>query len=727
MIKHYIFHRALSFFIPLLLANAMHGQGISIGNYNVYYGHIHNHTRYSDGSGLPDQAYRYARDVAGLDFFGLSDHALLLDETEYLSTISVANYHNEDGKFVTFYGFEWTSSNFGHVSIINSKEFCSSRHTETSTFQQLIAWIDKHECIAFLNHPGRQDWAGEEFGHFTDFPHDKFVGMELWNKTIGFSRYYYNDGYYRNDEERGYYEEAVFRGWKIGAAGSEDNHSASWGTNCDYRTAVLADTLTRDAIYNAMKARRFFSTEDKNISISFTLNESEMGSTIKAKETQLQLLANDGNGEIFTMVTLYKNGVQYKSWEVNSARIEIQDTLITKSGENYYIRVTQNDKDEAVTSPIWIQGTEIQNIPPRVNIIYPQNNETIQAGKATTLAAEANDSDGKIKEILYYSNSSLIGKSYGLIHMLNFMPEEGTNNLYAIAIDNNSDSAFSDTITIIGKQTMPTQKGPQIKILSPKNENIFYLDSTFNITGFASGIDTNSQKIRLFVNNNQVEYSKNQLFSANYKAQDNIIEIIATIIDNKGNILLSDSVTCNAIKRQISPPIVYVSVTDKLKNDKKEVSIEVTIENVTGTISLVEIYGDESCIGSFTKAPYILNYRLRDSSEKIKAIAYYNLSSTATSAAITIDNQKTVIKKKSNSILFSTYPTILQKGSDLTIELSNIESANVSIVNEQGQTIFSTQLHNKISHITPPSLATGNYFIILEHKDLKDYKVISVL
>src|SRR5690349_2255667 len=34
----------------------------------VFFGNLHSHTSYSDGSGTPDQAYKYARDTAKVDF-----------------------------------------------------------------------------------------------------------------------------------------------------------------------------------------------------------------------------------------------------------------------------------------------------------------------------------------------------------------------------------------------------------------------------------------------------------------------------------------------------------------------------------------------------------------------------------------------------------------------------------------------------------------------------------
>ena len=40
----------------------------------VFFGNLHSHTSYSDGSGTPDQAYKWARDTAKLDFLAITEH-----------------------------------------------------------------------------------------------------------------------------------------------------------------------------------------------------------------------------------------------------------------------------------------------------------------------------------------------------------------------------------------------------------------------------------------------------------------------------------------------------------------------------------------------------------------------------------------------------------------------------------------------------------------------------
>ncbi|MCK5806068.1 MAG: hypothetical protein KAI66_24765, partial [Lentisphaeria bacterium] len=47
---------------------------MAVGPWRVYYGEIHSHSELSDGVGIPEDSYRWARDVEGLDFAGMADH-----------------------------------------------------------------------------------------------------------------------------------------------------------------------------------------------------------------------------------------------------------------------------------------------------------------------------------------------------------------------------------------------------------------------------------------------------------------------------------------------------------------------------------------------------------------------------------------------------------------------------------------------------------------------------
>ena len=76
--------------------------------YRFFIGNLHSHTSYSDGTGTPAWAYRYARDTARIDFLAVTDHHDMLSELEYEDVLFQADEHCEDGVFVAIAGQEWS-------------------------------------------------------------------------------------------------------------------------------------------------------------------------------------------------------------------------------------------------------------------------------------------------------------------------------------------------------------------------------------------------------------------------------------------------------------------------------------------------------------------------------------------------------------------------------------------------------------------------------------------
>ncbi len=497
----------------------------TIGNYNVYYGGLHNHTDVSDGVGTPAQAYNQAK-IANLDFFGLSDHSGSIDNTEWAATKTAADSFYEPGVFTTFRGFEWTTFVYGHVNVINSENYFDS-----FTFTELCDWINNQECIAFFCHPGLTDGEGTEFNHFLTTPSSKIVGMELANGFKDYSVYYYNDGYFPNDGNKGYYDEALSRNWKIGAVSSEDNHLGTWGTATDYRMAILANANTREDLYDALKARRFYSTLDKNIALSFTINGNEMGSTVVAGTYPVRILASDGNGELFTHVYLVKNGVIVNTWMPNLAKPDIITTQQFLDNEYYFVKVRQPDGNEAISSPIWISGV---NQLPVIAFTSPLSGATFTAPASVTLTATATDPDGTIAKVDFYHGSALLVSDN--IYPYSFTGTgvpTGTYTLTAKATDNAGATVTSVpvTINVIQSSNLP----PVIAFLSPAPGTTFTAPASITLTASASDPDGSIAKVDFYYgsillrSDNSAPYSYTQTLvpAGNY-----ILTARAT--DNKG-------------------------------------------------------------------------------------------------------------------------------------------------------------------------------------------------
>lgn len=450
----------------------------NIGGYNVYYGHLHNHTGVSDGTGTPDDAYNYARYTAGLDFFSLSEHSEMMDDTEWATVKNAANTYNQNGVFAAFYGFEWSSIQYGHVSVIGTEDYCSYLSSSTDNFSELLTWVNTHNGIAFFNHPGWAWWALQEFNHFTNTPSDKFVGMELWNDVDGFSKYYYNDGFYGSDGGKNYFEEALARGWKIGSAGSDDNHVSTWGTRKPWRVGVLAVNLNRSEIMEAFVARRFFSTLDNNLGLSLTVNGAQMGSTTTGGNVTVVIKASDAGGEIFSKVELYKNGTVLQSWTpfITNPEISYETTCI--NNDYFYVKVTQSTGDEAISSPVFISGTA--NTAPVVTITSPFNGAQFNEGNPINIVATASDPDGTVAKVEFYQGITKLGEDPSAPYEYSWtQATAGTYSLTAKAFDNLGASTVSATVAVtVNAVQPPLTSSIEKRVLSKSDDAEQYTNGT---------------------------------------------------------------------------------------------------------------------------------------------------------------------------------------------------------------------------------------------------------
>jgi len=331
--------------------------------YHVFFGYVHAHSGMSDGEGTALEAYTYARDIGQLDFFALTDHAELLMlwpwENKWAQLREAADQTDEPGRFAALHGFEWTNPILGHINVINSDDFTHA--LKDFSIPSFYRWLTaRPDAFAQYNHPGSGDTIGPEFLHFRLFPRavPQMVGVELWNGREGFDFYYYGGSW---NSEVSYMDVANQNGWQLGALGDQDNHSANWGTQTDFRTAVLAVELNREAILDAYRHRRFYSTEDKDLRLDFRCAGYPMGSHVQDAVREFHVTASDDSGDTFAEVRLYRNGTLIESRAVEGRFVDVVfDDTNAQGDDYYYVIVRQNDdnddngrNDEAISSPIW--------------------------------------------------------------------------------------------------------------------------------------------------------------------------------------------------------------------------------------------------------------------------------------------------------------------------------------------------------------------------------------
>ncbi|OFW58471.1 MAG: hypothetical protein A2W01_01850 [Candidatus Solincola sediminis] len=345
---------ALNFVQPLSAEAATEETRVAAVPMNFYFGNLHSHTSYSDGTGTPAQAFTWARDTAGLDFYAISDHAESLNETEWQDMGVQADSFNSSGQFTAFRGFEWSSGTYGHSVVLNTAAFTNS--IITSALDAFYNWIDQNNAVAQFNHPGREPNMFNTFQYDADVA-DNMCLVETGNKNTG-----NNDGDFYNA-----YITALDKGWKLAPTNNQDNHTLV--TN-SHRTVIPAPELTRSALLNAILARRVYSSDDPNMKVSFKYGDSWMGSEIESVSGRIQLDVAIEDDESIASVELITSGGQVAAslnFEAGAGSHQISwRPLVHTSVDTYYfLKVTERDElhDEAgeyqiaLTAPIWVDVT----------------------------------------------------------------------------------------------------------------------------------------------------------------------------------------------------------------------------------------------------------------------------------------------------------------------------------------------------------------------------------
>jgi len=133
--------------------------------YNLYFGDLHSHTSYSDGTAFPDDAYAMAKG-AGADFLAVTDHYFQLTEAEWLAMQASADSNTEDGEFVAMAGYEYYLSGINEINIYATETMApypgetpeayyqGERMTGGSFIPWIYDWIANEDgAVGQWNHP----------------------------------------------------------------------------------------------------------------------------------------------------------------------------------------------------------------------------------------------------------------------------------------------------------------------------------------------------------------------------------------------------------------------------------------------------------------------------------------------------------------------------------------------------------------------------------------------
>ena len=323
---------------------------------NVYFGLLHGHSTISDGCEPVGALFSRAAGTQGLDFFAVTDHSDSFDNAgageitrdgsevsaDWAAGKQAAAQVTKDG-FVGIFGYEmsWGEDKaLGHINTFCTPGWQTRDQEGMNTLSGYFDALKKvPESVSQFNHPGN---AYGEFRGFRDYDSDSDAMVQLLE--------IYGE---RGTEFFSQYVRALDAGWHVAPTAGGNSHDSDWGSA---RTGILAQELTEDALYQAIRSRRVYATQDSDLSIEYRLNNQRMGSVMGTAETlEAQVCLNDptdADGGT-TIEVLTTGGRVLLSQRQEEATGEI--SFRVPAGYPYYfLRLTQADGDVAVTAPVWV-------------------------------------------------------------------------------------------------------------------------------------------------------------------------------------------------------------------------------------------------------------------------------------------------------------------------------------------------------------------------------------
>lgn len=336
--------------------------------YNIYFGEMHGHTLFSDGSTDADSYYTNIRDNAKLDFAALTDHdhggigkeELYGDVWKEIQ--AAAKKYYEPGRFTTILGYERDSYPWYNNAVVYF-----SSHDAPMLGAEIPGEITKAELSEAL---ARKD--------VILVPHDTYhleagadlskIDPELFTPLIeiysrGDSAEYFDNPYNEcNAQCSGcFWQDALARGAKMGCIAGSDDHICQNGLYSEHYkglerfpgiTGVLAKENTLESIFEALKARRCYGFMGPGrILIDFRINGHYMGEEFATDKDREIYFKINCDAEI-NRVTIVKNERDYMIFRRNEQFL--YDYNQERDTDCYYLRVELADGRCAWTSPIWV-------------------------------------------------------------------------------------------------------------------------------------------------------------------------------------------------------------------------------------------------------------------------------------------------------------------------------------------------------------------------------------
>ena len=356
----------------------------------LYFGDMHGQTSSTVGTGSLDRYFSFARDSAFIDFTGWQGNDFQINDQKWNDVREATKKYHHPGEFITFLGYEWSglTQNGGDNNVYffddNDTFYPNSNWLEevgatdvknnAPTMPDLLQKVKGRADVMIIPHIGGRygtlKYADPAFtpvievhSHHGTFEWFIFDAMKA-RKKVGFIA--------TSDDH------TCRQGMSYPL--SKDGKASSFDVTSGY-TALYADGLTRENIWNGIKARYCYATTFNRMVLDVDMSGHHMGEDVQENIPAEMNVSVHSNSPIDT-IELYNwdkkiqhvnmrekdprririawSGVRVRTRKKSTkwdGSIEIKDGSIVKAEEYAFDRRDQGIKELTKTGVRWTSNT----------------------------------------------------------------------------------------------------------------------------------------------------------------------------------------------------------------------------------------------------------------------------------------------------------------------------------------------------------------------------------
>jgi len=341
--------------------------------YGVYFGDLHLHVTASEGWGYYDWMYNRQRDRDGLDFMATTDHDActpdFLSPSEWAIIQENSRRFCVPGIFSTFPGWEVSGpgqrGRYGDRNVIcidDEQEHINCTEARANRPDRLYATLDPTKYLIQAGHHVSRKFAPTDW----EFLPGKATPFVEITSVHGVFEYTGNAGAPRDEQTGHCVQDGLARGHRIGIMSSSDDHHAATGRSNDC-IAAIATANTREALWEAFRARRVYATRRERYFIDFRVDSHIMGEEFFVREPGKRhvtaTVRSASEKPVGTVEVVRNNKVVHKvETDRDSANVDFTDDGRTGTVTTYYyLRVTGiPGRAMAWSSPVWATVLDVR-------------------------------------------------------------------------------------------------------------------------------------------------------------------------------------------------------------------------------------------------------------------------------------------------------------------------------------------------------------------------------